>query len=73
MRLPPSTLTPPDKVYMLSKSFTEPLGSKFLALEQSVLRFRAMQMLLVMFYAEGDVLNLNRVPKVRAGEKKLTD
>ncbi len=37
---------------MLPKQFTDPLGSKLPALEQGILKFRAMQMLLVMFYAE---------------------
>jgi len=37
---------------MLPKKFSDPLGSKLPALEQNILKFRAMQMLLVMFYAE---------------------
>ena len=32
--------------------FTDPLGSTLPALEQNILKYRAMQMLLVMFYAE---------------------
>lgn len=32
--------------------FTDPLGSALPALEQNILKYRAMQMLLVMFYAE---------------------
>jgi len=58
---------------MLPKKFSDPLGSKLPALEQNILKFRAMQMLLVMFYAEElkhDVLNLNRVPK---GTKNAVD
>jgi hypothetical protein len=37
---------------MLPKKFTDPLGSRLPALEQNILKLRAMQMLLVMFYAE---------------------
>jgi hypothetical protein len=37
---------------MLPKRFTDPLGSKLPALEQNILKLRAMEMLLVMFYAE---------------------
>lgn len=36
----------------MGKYFTEPLGSKLPALEQNVLKVRAMNMILVMFYAE---------------------
>jgi hypothetical protein len=39
-------------MHVLPKRFTDPLGSKLPALERSILKFRAMQMLLVMFYAE---------------------
>jgi hypothetical protein len=45
---------------MRAKRFTDPLGSKLPALEQNILKYRAMEMLLVMFYAEElkrDVLN----------------
>ena len=48
------------------KKFSDPFGAKLPALEQNVVKFRAMQMLLVMFYAEElkrDALSLNRVPK----------
>jgi hypothetical protein len=37
---------------MLPKQFIDPLGSKLPALEQNILKLRAMQMLLVLFYAE---------------------
>ena len=37
---------------MASKQFTDPYGTKLLALEQNILKHRAMEMLLVMFYAE---------------------
>jgi len=36
----------------MTRSFTEPLGSKLPALEQNVLKLRAMNMMLVLFYAE---------------------
>jgi hypothetical protein len=45
---------------MRPRRFTDPLGSKLPALEQNILKYRAMEMLLVMFYAEElkrDVLN----------------
>jgi hypothetical protein len=37
---------------MIPKRFTDPLGSTLPALEQNILKYRAMEMLLVMFYAE---------------------
>jgi hypothetical protein len=37
---------------MVPKHFTDPLGSTLPALEQNVLKLRAMEMLLVLFYAE---------------------
>jgi hypothetical protein len=37
---------------MRPKRFTDPLGSKLPALEQNILKCRAMEMLLVIFYAE---------------------
>ena len=45
---------------MRRRRFTDPLGSKLPALEQNILKYRAMEMLLVLFYAEElkrDVLN----------------
>jgi hypothetical protein len=48
---------------MLPKRFTDPLGSKLPALEQNILKYRAMEMLLVMFCAEElkrDVLDRTR-------------
>ena len=49
------------KEHLLPRTFTDPLGSRLPALEQNVLKLRAMQMLLVLFYAEElkrDVLDL---------------
>lgn len=37
---------------MLPKRFTDPLGSKLPALERSIVKLRAMEMILVLFYAE---------------------
>jgi hypothetical protein len=37
---------------MHSRRYTDPLGSTLPALEQNILKYRAMEMLLVMFYAE---------------------
>jgi hypothetical protein len=36
----------------MGRNFTEPLGSRLPALEQNVLKFRALSMILVLFYAE---------------------
>lgn len=55
---------------MRPRSFSDPFGSRQLALEQNILKLRAMQMLLVLFYAEElkrDVLSLNLVPKGTKG------
>lgn len=40
------------RTLMHNPRFTDPLGSTLPALEQSILKYRAMEMLLVMFYAE---------------------
>jgi hypothetical protein len=51
---------------MLPKNFRDPFGTKLPALERSILKLRAMQILLVLFYVEElkrDVLSLNLVPK----------
>jgi hypothetical protein len=48
---------------MLPKHYTDPLGSKLPALEQNILKLRAMEMMLVLFYAEElrrEVLDLIR-------------
>jgi hypothetical protein len=37
---------------MISKRYTDPLGSRLPALEKNILKHRAMEMLLVLFYAE---------------------
>jgi hypothetical protein len=64
---------------MRPKRFTDPIGSKLPALEQNILKHRAIEMLLVMFYAEElkrDVLSRvqtgkpERVPK---GTKNAVD
>jgi hypothetical protein len=58
---------------MRPKRFTDPLGSKLPALEQNILKYRAMEMLLVMYYAEElkrGVLNRIHVPK---GTKNAVD
>jgi hypothetical protein len=48
---------------MLPRRFTDPFGSRLLALERTIIRLRGLQMLLAMFYAEElkrDVLSLIR-------------
>jgi hypothetical protein len=62
---------------VLLKQFTDPLGSQLPVLERNILKLRAMQMLLVMFYAEElkrKVRDLKRVPKgtKKAENKTLT-
>ena len=37
---------------MLPKRFTDPFGSKLPALEQNIIKLRALEMLLSLFYAE---------------------
>src|SRR5271163_408422 len=59
----------------MRKRFTDPLGSKLPALEQNILKYRAIEMLLVMFYAEElkrDVLNriqtTDRMRRLHSGD-----
>ena len=67
-------------MHIFQKQSIDPLGSKLPALERSILKFRAMQILLVMFYAEelkrhvlGLIQSTDRLMALISGSKNLLE
>jgi hypothetical protein len=54
---------------MLKRSYLDPLGSRLPALEHNILKLRAMQMVLVLFYAEQ--LKLRVVDLIQGTESRM--
>jgi hypothetical protein len=67
-------------MHVIPRQFIDPLGSKLPALERSILKFRAMQILLMMFYAEelkrhvlGFIQSTDRLMALTSGSKNLLE